>query len=337
MNANESYYRKITGAIGVTMLFFLLFINCFGLLHTFLDLIVFTVFPNSPVACEVTSEIIYAAGYLASFMCPVAILRWRLRRAGCEFHPMYAAPRVSPWIFLMIPACVTVVFAAAYINAQMVSFVDYSSFSSEYLWDSVNISVEPYRMVLDFIVVCVVPGFCEEFLFRGAILPNCRPFGRTNAILISSLLFSTMHQNPEQLFYTFVAGLMLGVIYEKTESIWNCTLIHIFINFISTYEGWIGTWFEDIFQASVYVMLFELALFIIGILSLFVLIRRFFGKQKTAETGIFGRPLKADDRYAQYPISSARAVRLFITPSTVAYFAICALQVLTLFLMALVI
>ncbi len=334
MNENETYYRKTAGAIGLTMLFFLLFINAFAVGLTILDVLLILLLPNNPVAVEVALEIVYALGYMACFMCPVAILRRCIKRAGCEYRPMHAAPRVSPWIFLMIPACVTVVFAASYINAQMLGFVDYSSFSPDISME--NSSNEPYRMVLDFIVICVVPGFCEEFLFRGAILSNCRPFGRTNAILISSLLFATMHQNPAQLFYTFVAGLLLGLIYEMTGSIWNCTLIHIFNNFISTYEGWLDTSFKDPFVSSVSLTLFELAFFTVGVIALFILIRHFFKKRQDTQEGIFGRPIKEADTYAQYPISSKQAVRLFLTPTTVIYFVICALEVLLLLIVALV-
>ena len=334
MNANETYYRKTAGAIGATMLFFLLFINLFELLYLFLDSCFPLMLPNNPVTCEVILKILYAAGYTASFMVPVAILKQRIKNAGYEYRPMNASLRVTPWIFLLIPACVTVTYAASYINAQMLGFVNFSGISSGILRESGDIGSEPYKMVLDFIVICVVPGFCEEFLFRGAILANCRPFGRTNAILISAILFAIMHQNPEQLFYTFVAGVMLGIVDEKTESIWNCTLIHIFVNLISTYEDWIGASAKDGLQSTVTVLLFELLLFVIGMISLVILIRHFFSAKPTAHEGIFGQPIKEADTYVQYPISSKQALRLFLTPTTVIFFVLSALQMLLLLFLA---
>ena len=37
---------------------------------------------------------------------------------------------------------------------------------------------------------CSVPALCEEFLFRGCILSNLLPYGKTTAILASAVLFS---------------------------------------------------------------------------------------------------------------------------------------------------
>ena len=84
-----------------------------------------------------------------------------------------------------------------------------------------------------FISIAIVPALCEEFLFRGCVLSNLLPYGKYTAIIASAILFSVMHGNFAQFFYTFIAGLVLGLVYVETGSIWPCTFIHLFNNFYS--------------------------------------------------------------------------------------------------------
>ena len=72
MNRNERYYQQIIGAIGYTMLLFLLLHNAFGLLLELLAIFLEQV-PN-PLA-SIAHQLFYAAGYLLSFMLPVSLLK----------------------------------------------------------------------------------------------------------------------------------------------------------------------------------------------------------------------------------------------------------------------
>ena len=336
MNRNEQYYRKIVGSIGVTMLFFLLFINVFGMIlrlfQTFLDINT----SENDMAYDVAYQIFYAVGYLLSFMLPVLILKKLIRKSGYVYQPMQAEPRLSPWIFLLIPAGITVIFSAAFLNSAMVEIFSYNDFMSEMMGSVTDEKPAVYQFVLEFIVMCVVPGFCEEFLFRGAIQTNCRPFGRTNAILISSLLFALMHQNAGQIFYAFVAGVFLGAVYEKTGSIWNCTLLHILNNFASSFEGMIFYKMESLFQSTLAITLFEVTLFAVGAISLAILIPCFFAKRNDLSGGIFGRDLPASDGYSAVPIASKRAVKLFLTPSMIVFLILCVIEIVGLILLSVV-
>lgn len=332
MNRNERYYQQIIGAIGYTMLLFLLLHNAFGLLLELLAIFLEQV-PN-PLA-SIAHQLFYAAGYLLSFMLPVSLLKRTVKRAGLPYQSMPADLRVSPWIFLMLPAAVTVIFSAAYFNSLMVNIIDYSSFSSDILWGETAQAPAVYTWVLDFILICVLPGFCEEFLFRGAILTNCRPFGRSNAILISAFLFAVMHQNAEQLLYAFIAGIFLGIIYEKTGNIWCCTILHIFNNFISTFESVIFYKLDGLFVSSIALTLFEVALFALGSLSLAVLILRFCSKKPELANGVFEQDFPATDAYATHPIAPKRAFRLFLRTPMVVFLSLALVETLLLILFAL--
>ena len=326
MNANEYEYRKVIGAIGSTLLIFLLLINLYGVM----DLLIGIGLEWLPVS-EVVKDVIYqlfgAFGYLFSFLIPAWTLKCFLKGSGCRNEAMSLSLGVSAELPWMIFAGMAISFAAAQINTWLVSAFQYSEFSSEFLWADTS-SMEPYELVLQFVSICVVPAFCEELLFRGAILSNCRRFGRANAVFISALLFSLMHQNIEQIFYTFVAGLILGVIYERTGSIWNCVALHLVNNFVSLIQSALIANLPDTYQANLAALLLECGVYCLGILSVAILLKRHFSQDKSFRNGIFGVECEASDAYATSPISSHAAVKYFFRPTMVAFLVICILQIL---------
>ncbi|MBR3893618.1 MAG: CPBP family intramembrane metalloprotease [Clostridia bacterium] len=333
MNQNEQYYRRVIGAIGASLLFFLLFINVFGAVVEFSSLFL-SIFPLGETAITVVYQLLYAIGYLLSFMMPVLILKAFLKKKEIPYRPMRTELKLTPWIALIVPAGASLVLAMAYVNASFVSIFHYSEFSSVVLWGTSTEKPELYHWVLEFITLCLVPGFCEEFLFRGAILTNCLPFGRTNAILISSFLFAMMHQNAEQVLYTFVAGIVLGIVYVKTGNLWACTVLHVLNNFSSLHQSVVLYQFETMFSANIAMVILEILLLLLGVISMAILVVRFFSKKPCLEDGFFGRSLEASDGYAEYPIERGRAVKLFCTPCMIVFLSLSLAQILLLILAA---
>ena len=101
-------------------------------------------------------------------------------------------------------------------------------------------------LILGFIFVGVLPGFCEEFSHRGMVLGNIKKDGAIRAILLSSLLFGLMHLSIVQVGYAFVVGLVLGSITLLTRSIYPAMIVHCVSNSVNTYlsyasdNGWWG-------------------------------------------------------------------------------------------------
>ena len=173
----------------------------------------------------------------------------------------------------------------------------------------------------------MVPGFCEEFLFRGAILSNLLPFGRSNAILISSLMFALMHQNPSQLFYTFVAGILLGTVYERTGSIWNSTILHVFNNLISVILTVLSVNAPTATHAVLSNAFFECGIYLVGTVAAVVLAVRFFGNRHPLENGVFGTSAPSIHCVPACPVERKRAVTLFFTPTVIIFIVLVALSV----------
>ena len=334
IQTDRQYYRAVMSAVGGTMLIFLLFFNVYAVGVTFLTFAL-ALFPIGDVAYNVIYQLVYATGYMLTFMLPVLFLRRFLKKKGCAVQPMSLSPRLSPMLVPILFAGVTVCFSMAQINAYVVDVFGYSDFMSEMMGEAVA-AMAPYEIVLNFIVMSIVPGFCEEFLFRGAILSNLRPFGRTNAVIISAVLFALMHQNAGQLLYTFAAGIVLGLVYEYTGSIWNCTVLHVFNNFISVVQTAILAKYGETDYAAAILTVIEVAIYLVGAISLGVLIHKHFSKQQKLEEGVFEKDFIAADAYAEHPIRGRAATKLFFCPSMIIFFVLTVGQIGLLVLLSLV-
>ncbi len=170
-------------------------------------------------------ETLFLTAYLAAFLIPAFIFMYLTRNDNRQ--PLRLEIRLEPETPLVIIAAIGLILPAAYLNSFMVSFIDFSEILVSEPLDT------PIKILMAFISVAIVPALCEEFLFRGCILSNLLPYGKVTAIFASAVLFSMMHGNVAQFFYTFVAGLVLGAVYVETGSIWPCTFIHLFNNFYS--------------------------------------------------------------------------------------------------------
>ncbi|MEE9584144.1 MAG: type II CAAX endopeptidase family protein [Candidatus Brocadiales bacterium] len=74
----------------------------------------------------------------------------------------------------------------------------------------------------------------EEVLFRGFLQPALRDtMGRVKAILITSFLFAMVHFNVYIFLQIFILGLLLGYLYEKTNTLVAPITVHILHNSVS--------------------------------------------------------------------------------------------------------
>lgn len=78
----------------------------------------------------------------------------------------------------------------------------------------------------------VAAPFFEEILHRGVILGYVLSQKKAPAIaiIISALLFGIMHMNPAQILSATLAGIILGMTYWKTNSLFLPIVIHVLNN-----------------------------------------------------------------------------------------------------------
>ena len=87
------------------------------------------------------------------------------------------------------------------------------------------------------LILAILPGICEEILFRGFIfsgfINNVRGSKLAKgwkAILLSSLLFAIMHMSPIRIPITFIGGVVLAFMFWRTRNLLVSMIAHILYN-----------------------------------------------------------------------------------------------------------
>lgn len=87
-----------------------------------------------------------------------------------------------------------------------------------------------YGFLIVIISTAVVPALVEEFACRGLVMGLLRKYSDGFAIIVSAIIFGVMHGNFQQIPFATLAGLALGFIAIKTESLWPAVAVHFFNN-----------------------------------------------------------------------------------------------------------
>jgi membrane protease YdiL (CAAX protease family) len=81
------------------------------------------------------------------------------------------------------------------------------------------------------VALALVPGVCEEILFRGYAQRQFeRASGPVGGILLSGILFGLYHLRPSQLLPLAALGLYLAYLTWRTGSLWPAILVHALHN-----------------------------------------------------------------------------------------------------------
>ena len=315
------------------MLLFLAIINVGAVFHSFGTDLISKLLPAD--VAYVVNELGYCVMYLSSFIAPGFILMGLLGKDRGTLMFEKKVPRnAAPYLL----ATITIAYSFAFLNSYLVSIFDYSDFSSEYLWG--NEPMTNVGVVLAFIGTAMVPAFCEEFLFRGAILSALKPYGKAPAIIISAVLFGLMHQNAEQLLYTTVAGLLMGYVVYETGSVWCSVLIHFFNNFISVFESVLVERI-NITYVNAIVTAFELLLFLSGVISIVYLAVQKLRKSNDTQSytdGFYGKDIEElDGDKVQKRLPAGRITRLFFTPTVIIFIVLSGLTVVLYLIMSVIV
>jgi membrane protease YdiL (CAAX protease family) len=102
--------------------------------------------------------------------------------------------------------------------------------------------LSPGFLVVMVFVIGVMPGFAEEFLFRGYVQSRLSVrWGRGLAIFVAAALFGLFHFDRIQSPATFLMGLYLGYVAERAGSIRPSMFAHMFNNSaVVIFSWWFG-------------------------------------------------------------------------------------------------
>lgn len=95
---------------------------------------------------------------------------------------------------------------------------------------------QPWWIIV--LVLVVVAPLTEELLFRGQFLRGfLARYATPVAVGASAVLFSLMHLNPVQIPATLMLGILSGVLYERTRSVWPSIFVHMLNNSVPAFAA----------------------------------------------------------------------------------------------------
>ena len=84
----------------------------------------------------------------------------------------------------------------------------------------------PGMLIWMLIIGAVLPGICEECLFRGAIQGVLERRGKWFAIIVAGILFGAFHMDPTRVIVASVLGIFFGWLVVRTGSLVPAILAH---------------------------------------------------------------------------------------------------------------
>ncbi|MCF7858048.1 MAG: ABC transporter permease subunit [Candidatus Cloacimonetes bacterium] len=114
------------------------------------------------------------------------------------------------------------------------------------------VTMQQHGLLFTIFVVGVLPGICEEVMFRGFILSSFRKKGVWAGIVVTAVLFGAFHLDPFRMLPVTLLGIWLGYLAIKTRSLYVPILAHFLHNsltvLISNYSdrlAWMSFIFKD--------------------------------------------------------------------------------------------
>jgi sodium transport system permease protein len=126
-------------------------------------------------------------------------------------------------LFAIIPALIIVAVISQAINLIFPVSESYMEGMKNFL------DAQQHGFWLSIFVIGILPGICEETMFRGFIINGFKKMGFWRSIVISGVLFGVFHLDPFRLLPASLLGMWLGYMLLRTNSIYVPMFAH-FVN-----------------------------------------------------------------------------------------------------------
>ncbi len=107
--------------------------------------------------------------------------------------------------------------------------------AANHILELVTAQRSTWDMISNLLVFAVLAGVCEEFFFQGALQPLLTRWTRNPhiGILLTALIFSTLHFQFYGFIPRFLLGVYLGYLFYWSRSLWLPALAHVLHNALS--------------------------------------------------------------------------------------------------------
>ncbi|MFO7897227.1 MAG: ABC transporter permease subunit/CPBP intramembrane protease, partial [Candidatus Cloacimonadales bacterium] len=95
------------------------------------------------------------------------------------------------------------------------------------------VKMSDFSLWKSLLIIALLPGICEEILFRGFLINGFTKRGFWSAVIISAILFAIIHLDPFRFLPVTVLGIWLGYLALKTNSLFVPILAHTANNAIA--------------------------------------------------------------------------------------------------------
>lgn len=167
------------------------------------------------------------------------LLLWLKRKYLINLKSMFSKEKISIIIFIPI---VFIIIGLGILLSEISNFttrvLPMSDFWLKIFSTMAGEGFAPWKGIL---AVVVIAPIVEEIILRGMVLRGfLKHYSVRKSILLSALLFGLLHMNPWQFISAFAAGIILGYLYEKTNSIITTIFAHALNNSMGFIIGAFG-------------------------------------------------------------------------------------------------
>lgn len=236
-----------------------------------------------------------------------ALLACRLLGRAPRERLWLAPPALGPGRAVVLVAASIVPFVAGLFAAAFMPSLAGAAEGFVEMWSSASRFTSASWVIL----IGVIPGITEEFLFRGLILRGFlvrwRPWA---AIVVSSVLFGIMHVDPAHAAFATVLGLWLGTVAWRTRSIVIPIITHATINGSWTFFQMVLHRRPDLEGAATIVAGVVVLLSVVAFVTSIVMLVRFGRAAPSAVPGLIPPPIVAPPAITASPAPRAGARRI---------------------------
>ncbi len=136
-------------------------------------------------------------------------------------------------------------------------------------WEQTEEMLVSMSLTVQIISTVILAPIVEEIMFRGMILNRLMSaFPKWAAVLVSAIAFGALHMNWTQGIFAGLVGIVFGVVYVKTRSLWLCIFAHAANNLWATLMPLID-WSSDLyaFLAEAGLALVTLAIVLVTLIA----------------------------------------------------------------------
>lgn len=174
------------------------------------------------------SALVYASSTLAQlllFLLPVMV--YMLRHDGVERSMRLNAPKWDALLLSMLAAPIGVM-ASDKLSTWWMLLIE--SLGGTLHGSAVPIPTTLAELGFSLILSALLPGVCEELLFRGGLLGAWERRGTRQALVITSALFALLHGNVAGFPVQLMMGFVLGYIVIQSDSLVTGMVYHMLHN-----------------------------------------------------------------------------------------------------------